>query len=95
MRVHLAKWGNSTAVRLPKAITDELDLKIGQEIEISVVGGEARLKPLVDDPESRLLERLLSEADAAGWENQPGLEDWSDVEARWPDSEAGEAERQR
>ena len=30
----VAKWGNSLAVRLPAALVDELDLKIGDDIEI-------------------------------------------------------------
>jgi antitoxin MazE len=32
--MQVAKWGNSLAVRLPKAIVDELGLKAGDEVEI-------------------------------------------------------------
>ncbi|HEX5864448.1 MAG TPA: AbrB/MazE/SpoVT family DNA-binding domain-containing protein [Casimicrobiaceae bacterium] len=36
--MQVAKWGNSLAVRLPKAIVDALGLKEGDEIEILVAG---------------------------------------------------------
>jgi antitoxin MazE len=36
--MQVAKWGNSLAVRLPKAIVEALDLKEGDNIEIVVAG---------------------------------------------------------
>jgi antitoxin MazE len=36
--VQVAKWGNSLAVRLPAAIVEVLQLKVGDEIEIRVAG---------------------------------------------------------
>jgi antitoxin MazE len=36
--MQVSKWGNSLAVRLPAAVVDALDLKEGDEIEISVAG---------------------------------------------------------
>jgi antitoxin MazE len=38
--MQVAKWGNSLAVRLPKRLVDEMNLKPGDEIE--VVKAEAR-----------------------------------------------------
>ena len=32
--MQVAKWGNSLAVRLPKKLVNELELKAGDEIEI-------------------------------------------------------------
>jgi antitoxin MazE len=32
--MHVAKWGNSLAVRLPKAVVEALDLKEGDDIDI-------------------------------------------------------------
>jgi antitoxin MazE len=32
------KWGNSLAIRLPAAIVEILDLKVGDDIEIRVAG---------------------------------------------------------
>jgi antitoxin MazE len=74
MRTTIARWGNSTAVRLPKAIVDELHLKPGQQVEVVVEGSEARLKPV---RESRaFLEELMAEADRIGWENAPATIEW-------------------
>lgn len=36
--MHVSKWGNSLAVRLPSAIVEVLGLKEGDEIEIHVDG---------------------------------------------------------
>jgi antitoxin MazE len=36
--VHIAKWGNSLAVRLPASVVDALELKEGDDIEIHVAG---------------------------------------------------------
>ncbi|HTJ63385.1 MAG TPA: AbrB/MazE/SpoVT family DNA-binding domain-containing protein [Alphaproteobacteria bacterium] len=32
--MHVSKWGNSLAVRLPKALVDELGLKPGDELRV-------------------------------------------------------------
>jgi len=34
----VCKWGNSLAIRLPAAIVEILDLKVGDDIEIRVAG---------------------------------------------------------
>jgi antitoxin MazE len=34
--MQVAKWGNSLAVRLPKAVVEALKLKPGDEIEITI-----------------------------------------------------------
>ncbi len=75
MRVQISKWGNSTAVRLPKAVVDELGLKIGQEIELVVEGQEARLRPVRAYPVYRI-EDLVAEMKRLGPENEPPFEDW-------------------
>ena len=36
--MRVSKWGNSLAIRLPAAVVDALNLKEGDEIEISVTG---------------------------------------------------------
>jgi antitoxin MazE len=37
--MHVAKWGNSLAVRLPKALVETLGLKAGDEVELSPLPG--------------------------------------------------------
>ena len=34
--MQISKWGNSLAVRLPKAVVDKLELKEGDEVELVV-----------------------------------------------------------
>jgi antitoxin MazE len=56
MRMQVSKWGNSLAVRLPKALVEQLRLKEGDEVEIvanTVTGQtltlEVQRKPSVDE----------------------------------------------
>ncbi len=39
--MHVAKWGNSLAVRLPQSVVDALKLKEGDQIDIQVMGARA------------------------------------------------------
>ena len=39
--MQVAKWGNSLAVRLPAAVVEALELKEGDEIEITIAGRRA------------------------------------------------------
>jgi antitoxin MazE len=34
--MQVAKWGNSLAIRLPAAVVDALELKVGDEIDIHI-----------------------------------------------------------
>ncbi len=70
MRARVAKWGNSAAVRLPKALVDEMKLRPGQEVEITV-------KPVVSPPRVTLAE-MVAEMIRLGPENAPPFEDWGD-----------------
>lgn len=36
--MHVSKWGNSLAIRLPIAVVEALSLKEGDEVEIHVAG---------------------------------------------------------
>jgi antitoxin MazE len=54
--MQVAKWGNSLAVRLPQAIVEALNLKPGDEIEITISG--ARRFEVARD---RSLERALAD----------------------------------
>ena len=35
--MHVAKWGNSLAVRLPKALVEALGLKAGDEVDLTAL----------------------------------------------------------
>ena len=55
--MQVAKWGNSLAVRLPRAIVEALGLKEGDEIEITVAGAR-RFEVARDRRRERALARL-------------------------------------
>jgi antitoxin MazE len=55
--MHVAKWGNSLAIRLPAAVVEALNLKAGDDIEVHVADSRAlgiARKPVRDE----LLKRL-------------------------------------
>jgi antitoxin MazE len=39
--MRVSKWGNSLAIRLPASVSEALELKEGDEIEVHVVGERA------------------------------------------------------
>jgi antitoxin MazE len=57
MTARVQKWGNSLALRLPKALADDLRLQQGSAVELSVVGGKLVLEP--HRPPQYRLEDLL------------------------------------
>jgi antitoxin MazE len=57
--MRLAKWGNSLAVRVPSSVVEALDLKEGDDIEISIAGAhEFRLG--VDHAREAAIRRIRS-----------------------------------
>ncbi len=55
--MQVAKWGNSLAVRLPAAVVEALELKVGDEVEIHVA--DAKTFGLARKPgRDELLKRL-------------------------------------
>jgi antitoxin MazE len=58
MHAKVQKWGNSLALRIPKAIAVDAQLEKDSMVDISVVEGQIIVKPLVK-PEWTL-EELLS-----------------------------------
>ncbi len=59
MRLQVAKWGNSLAVRLPVECTRAAGLKEGDEVEAEVTPvGEIRLMPSTKFDKQAFLERL-------------------------------------
>jgi antitoxin MazE len=55
--MQVSKWGNSLAVRLPALVVEALDLKEGDEIEISIAG-KRDFKVARDRSKKRALEQL-------------------------------------
>ena len=73
MQVRIAKWGNSLAVRLPKAIADDLGLMEGQAVDVAIERGAVRLKPSA----ARVrLSELVAEARRLGSAAHPEIVAW-------------------
>lgn len=45
-RTQLVSWGNSQALRVPKAMLDELQIREGDEVEMAVENGQLTVKPV-------------------------------------------------
>lgn len=77
MKAQIAQWGNSAAVRLPKAILEDLRVAPGSEVEMWIEGRELRMRP-VPPVTSHRLEDLLAQITP---ENVPPFEEWPPVGA--------------
>ena len=73
-KVQISRWGNSAAIRLPKAMLDELGLKQGETVELTVQDGKGVIEPA--RPKKITLEWIISEMDRLGPENEPETVDW-------------------
>ena len=59
--MHVSKWGNSLAVRLPKALVEDLDLKPGDELEV-VSASTKRITIAKDERRALAVERMRARA---------------------------------
>ena len=82
MNTTIQKWGNSYAVRLPKAILRRFKLKPGRVVRVqeSRSGQELRIVPVVEDAAnlSTLVSRITdkNKHDAYDWGEPVGKEVW-------------------
>jgi len=58
MRARVQKWGNSLAVRIPKAFAAEARLGPDSAVDISLANGKLVLEPIAAEKDE--LERLLA-----------------------------------
>jgi antitoxin MazE len=63
MRARVQRWGNSLALRIPKAFATETDLESGSEVELTLDDGRLIVTPLA--PASYNLEDLLAQVTPA------------------------------
>ena len=55
---HIARWGNSLALRIPKPVADRLGLGEGGVVELAVEEGQLTVRPRPAEPR---LDELLAE----------------------------------
>ena len=58
--MQISKWGNSLAVRLPKALVDQLGLKEGDELNVVAASKETIEIETKEERRRRALKRLAS-----------------------------------
>lgn len=79
MTSQVGKWGNCLAVRLPKDITQELDIKPNDTIDFTIDEGKIVLEILSDKPKFNLEELLADYPDTqeeeVSWGSALGLEE--------------------
>jgi len=75
MKVTIAKWGNSKAVRLPKTLTEAQGLEEGTQLELTVEKDGFHLRRAAKTSKE-LLAEMLAEAKRLGPENEPPTLDW-------------------
>jgi antitoxin MazE len=75
MKVTVAKWGNSTAVRLPKSVREGLGLEPGVQLDLVVRDGGILLSPPAKSSK-QLLAEMLAEAKRLGPGFEPETVDW-------------------
>ena len=82
MKIKIAKWGNSLALRLPKRYADELGLKPGSTVDIEKDGA----KLAIDTAPQRKIPRYTLEGLLAQIKpgSVPPYEDWGILPSEWP-----------
>jgi antitoxin MazE len=72
MQTHIARWGNSLALRIPKPVADRLGLGEGGVVELSVDDGQLVVRPRPAEPRlDELLAAITAENLPAGFDDAP------------------------
>lgn len=74
MKVQVAKWGNSAAIRLPKVVLEQIGVAEGAEVDMVVENGVLVITPVRTNSPS--LAELIRSMDEAGPEGQSESIDW-------------------
>ncbi len=75
-KVAVSRWGNSTAIRLPRSVVDALGLVPGQTVDVAVENGKAVISTPVSANRAPSLREMVAEMDRLGWQNEPETVDW-------------------
>jgi len=70
LRTQVVSWGNSQAIRIPRAMLDELRMREGDEVELAIENGRLTVQPMQP---KLTLEALVSRITP---ENRHGEIDW-------------------
>ena len=76
MKVTIAKWGNSKAVRLPKALTDAPGFEEGAQLELTVEPNGFRLRRPARTSKELLAEMVAEMKRLGGRDAEPEAVEW-------------------
>ena len=82
MLAKVQKWGNSQGIRVPKTLLDELQIHVGDEVNISVEEGKIIVEPARPKRGRVRIEDLVAEIPAdyvveeLDWGKPVGKEAW-------------------
>jgi antitoxin MazE len=82
MHTKIQKWGNSQGLRLPKSLLTDAQLRVGDEVDISVKDGIMIVTPAKKIRGKHSLKDLIAripesyQAREVGWGDPVGREDW-------------------
>jgi len=77
--MRVSRWGNSLAVRIPRAIADQARIAEGQEVDVTVTDSGLTIRPR---PRTYTLDELLDQVtpenrhDEVDWGKPEGDEAW-------------------
>jgi antitoxin MazE len=77
--VRVTRWGNSLAVRIPKALAEQTRIEEGSEVELSVADGAVTIRPKTHTYSLQdLLEQVTPENrhDEIDWGDPQGKQVW-------------------
>ena len=49
MRVKVQKWGNSIALRIPKSFANQISIKLGSSVDLSIHDGKLIIEPIYQE----------------------------------------------
>ncbi len=82
MHTRIQKWGNSQGLRLTRAILDEVNLAVDDEVDIKVQDGSILIVPSIRIRGKYSIECLVAEipsdykAEKVDWGEPEGREEW-------------------
>jgi len=82
MLTKLQKWGNSQGLRFSKAVLEEAQLKVGDQVSVSVQGQKIVIEPATKIRGKYRLKDLVSKmpknykAEVVDWGAPVGKEEW-------------------
>tara|TARA_B100000315_G_C14227372_1_gene429293 strand:+ start:75 stop:323 length:249 start_codon:yes stop_codon:yes gene_type:complete len=82
MLTKVQKWGNSQGLRFPKAILEEAQINVGDQVNISVQKGQIIVEPVTKVRGKYVLSELISrmpktyQVEELDWGKPAGKEVW-------------------